>query len=120
MVGMDSSEWEAGGVVPSYDGTSLVNFAAELEIRLTGRSPTRGLRPDLASHIPDARNYLLVVIDGLGDRQLAHPAAAVLARCRQGGAGGAVPYHHHGWVVVAGYRYATHAAWGGRLHPVDA
>lgn len=54
MVSNGGSDWEAGEVVPSYDGTSLVNLAAELEIRLTGRSPTRGLRPDLAAHIPDA------------------------------------------------------------------
>ena len=45
MVGKGGSDWEAGEVVPCYDGHSLVNLAAELEIRLTGRSPTRGLRP---------------------------------------------------------------------------
>lgn len=75
MVSNGGSDWEPGEVVPSYDGTSLVNLAAELEIRLTGRSPTRGLRPDLAAHIPDARNYLLVVIDGLVTSP-ARPAAS--------------------------------------------
>ena len=40
---------------PSYDGANLVNLAAELEIRLTGRSPTRGLRPTLAELIPHGR-----------------------------------------------------------------
>ena len=62
---------------------NLVNLAAELEIRLTGRSPTRGLRPELAELIPHTRNYLLLIIDGLGDRQLTHPAAATLRRHRR-------------------------------------
>ena len=44
---------------PSYDGANLANLAAELEIRLTGRSPTRGLRPELAELIPHTRNYVL-------------------------------------------------------------
>ena len=26
--------------IPSYDGANLANLAAELEVRLTGRSPT--------------------------------------------------------------------------------
>ena len=68
---------------PSYDGANLANLAAELEIRLTGRSPTRGLRPELAELIPHTRNYLLLIIDGLGDQQLAHPAAATLLRHRR-------------------------------------
>ena len=34
---------------PSYDGADLANLAAELEIRLTGRTPTRGLRPERPS-----------------------------------------------------------------------
>ena len=69
--------------VPSYDGANLMNLAAELEIRLTGWSPTRGLRPGLAELIPHTRNYLLLIIDGLGDHQLAHPAAAKLRRDRR-------------------------------------
>ena len=69
--------------IPSYDGTNLVNLAAELEIRLTGRSPTRGLRPELAKLIPHTRNYLLLIIDGLGDQQLTHHAAATLRRHRR-------------------------------------
>ena len=68
---------------PSYDGTNLANLAAELEIRLTGRSPTRGLRPELAELIPHTRNYLMLIIDGLGDQQLTHPAAATLRRHRR-------------------------------------
>lgn len=62
-------------IVPSYAGNNLVNLVAELERRLTGRSPTRGLRSDLAGLIPQARNYLLVVFDGLGSSQLSHPNA---------------------------------------------
>ncbi len=62
------------GVLPSYQGDNLVNLMAELEIRLTGDSPTRGLRSDLAVLIPDKRNYVLVVVDGLGDCQLPMPA----------------------------------------------
>ena len=69
--------------IPSYDGANLANLAAELEIRLTGRSPTRGLRLGLAELIPHTRNYLLLIIDGLGDQQLAHPAAATLRRHRR-------------------------------------
>lgn len=34
---------------PSYDDANLANLAAELEVRLTGRSPTRGLPPDWPS-----------------------------------------------------------------------
>ena len=71
------------GVLPSYQGDNLVNLMAELEIRLTGESPTRGLRSDLAVLIPDKRNYVLVVIDGLGDCQLAHASAETLRRSRR-------------------------------------
>ncbi|MDE0234777.1 MAG: alkaline phosphatase family protein [bacterium] len=69
--------------LPSYEGDNLVNLVAELEIRLTGRSPTRGLRPDLADLIPHGRNYLLVVIDGLGDYQLAPLSARRLRQSRR-------------------------------------
>ena len=69
-----------GDPVPSYEGDSLVNLLAELEIRLTGRSPTRGLRSDLADLIPHKRNYVLVINDGLGARQLARPGAGGLRR----------------------------------------
>lgn len=63
---------------PTYKGNNLVNLVAELERRLTGQSPTRGLRSDLATLIPPARNYLLVVFDGLGSAQLSHPRAGAL------------------------------------------
>ena len=69
--------------VPSYAGDNLVNLVAELELRLTGQSPTAVLRSDLASLIPDRRNCVLVVIDGLGDLQLAHPNADRLRRCHR-------------------------------------
>ena len=71
-------------IVPSYKGNNLVNLVAELERRLTGHSPTRGLRSDLADLIPSARNYLLVIIDGLGTGQLSHPNARVLRSSHQG------------------------------------
>ncbi|MDE0187938.1 MAG: alkaline phosphatase family protein [bacterium] len=68
---------------PAYAGNNLVNLVAELERRLTGHSPTRGLRSDLAALIPDARNYLLMVFDGLGAGQLAHAEASALAESRR-------------------------------------
>ena len=37
----------------------------------------------MAELIPDTRNYLLLIIDGLGDHELAHPAAATLRRHRR-------------------------------------
>ena len=70
-------------ITPSYAGNNLVNLVAELERRLTGHSPTRGLRSDLAELIPWARNYLLVVFDGLGTGQLGHPNARTMREsCR--------------------------------------
>ncbi|MDE0132697.1 MAG: alkaline phosphatase family protein [bacterium] len=68
---------------PAYAGNNLVNLVAELERRLTGHSPTRGLRSDLAALIPAARNYLLVIFDGLGAGQLAHAEASTLAGSRR-------------------------------------
>jgi hypothetical protein len=69
---------------PDYSGGGLVNLVAELERRLTGQSPSPGLDPDLAVAVPDAATYLLVLGDGLGDAQLAHPEAAPLAAARRG------------------------------------
>lgn len=89
--GKDRTGPTIGGLVPSYDGTNLVNLMAELEIRLTGRSPTRGLHPQLAGLVPQTRNFLMVVVDGLGDRQLAHPAALPLRRCRRAVLGAPFP-----------------------------
>ena len=72
-------------LAPAYEGENLVNLLAELEIRLTGRSPTRGLLPVLADLIPHQRNYVLVINDGLGAHQLAHPSAGRLRRSQRAG-----------------------------------
>ena len=69
---------------PDYTGGGLVNLVAELERRLAGKAPTPGLHPDLAGAVPEAATYLLVLFDGLGDAQLAHPAAAPFAAARRG------------------------------------
>ena len=68
--------------IPDYAGGSLVNLIAELERRLTGTARHPGLHPDLAASIPGAGSYVLMLFDGLGDRQLAHPAAAPLRASR--------------------------------------
>ena len=69
---------------PDYTGGGLVNLVAELERRLTGQAPLPGLFPDPAAAVPDAATYLLVLLDGLGDGQLGHPAAAPFAAARRG------------------------------------
>lgn len=69
---------------PDYGGGGVVNIVAEIERRLTGTSPSPGLAPDLASRLPDAASYVLLLVDGLGDAQLAHPAAATLREARAG------------------------------------
>jgi len=61
-----------------------VNVVAELERRLIGTAPSPGLRDGLASCIPDAASYVLVMIDGLGAHQMGHPAAGPLAASRCG------------------------------------
>jgi hypothetical protein len=58
---------------PDYSGGGLINLVAELERRLTGKAVSPGLQPELAAAVPDAAGYLLVLCDGLGDGQLAHP-----------------------------------------------
>lgn len=68
---------------PDYTGGGLVNLVAELERRLTGSAPSPGLHPHLAAAVPEGATYLLVLFDGLGDHQLAHPAAAPLAAARR-------------------------------------
>ena len=72
-----------GDLMPSYQGDNLVYLLAELEIRLTGRSPTRGLHSDLAGLISHQRNYVLVIDDGLGAHQLSHPNAGRLRRSQR-------------------------------------
>ena len=68
---------------PDYSGGGLVNLAAELEYRMRGDHLAPRLYPDLAATIPDAKTYVLVLFDGLGDLQLAHPEAAPLRRNRK-------------------------------------
>lgn len=63
-------------MTPSYDGKGLVNLVAEVESRLIGSAPAPTLSPDLASPIPDARTYVLILFDGLGIAQLTHESAA--------------------------------------------
>ncbi|HEY7564258.1 MAG TPA: alkaline phosphatase family protein [Acidimicrobiia bacterium] len=57
---------------------------AEIEKRMGSEPPHVRLRADLAALIPDARSYVMMLLDGLGDGQLGHPAAAALAECRVG------------------------------------
>jgi hypothetical protein len=65
---------------PDYAGRGLLNLAAELERRLIGSAPAPGLaESDL---VPNAAGYVLVLFDGLGAHQLAHPGADELARHR--------------------------------------
>ncbi len=65
-------------ITPDYEGGSLVNLMAELEMRLTGSSAAPPLRPEIAALVPDASTYVLLVMDGLGAGQLDHPATATL------------------------------------------
>ncbi|HLU53159.1 MAG TPA: alkaline phosphatase family protein [Acidimicrobiia bacterium] len=65
-----------GLVPPDYLGRGLVNLVAELERRLLGQAPMPGLAQ---GNLPQADGYVLVVFDGLGAHQLAHPAATSLA-----------------------------------------
>lgn len=76
---------------PDYAGGGLVNVVAELERRMTGSAPSPGLRDDLASVIPDADSYVLVLFDGLGDHQLDHPNARRLAASRRGAVDASFP-----------------------------
>ncbi|MBI5157823.1 MAG: alkaline phosphatase family protein [Acidimicrobiia bacterium] len=71
-------------LAPDYSGGALVNLVAELERRLTGSAHHPGLHPDLAAAIPEATSYVLMLFDGLGDHQLAHPAAGALRSSRVG------------------------------------
>ena len=60
---------------PDYGGGSLVNLMAELEVRLNGTPLLPQLHPGLAQNIPEGDTYVLVLFDGLGAAQLAHPDA---------------------------------------------
>jgi hypothetical protein len=65
---------------PSYHSRGLVNLMAELETRLIGTAPSPPMDPGIAASIPEGRSYVVVLFDGLGVAQLAHPAAAPLLR----------------------------------------
>lgn len=60
---------------PSYDGSGLVNLVGELELRLTGSSPSAPLTD--SSALPDAATYVLVLFDGLGLAQTKHEAGKI-------------------------------------------
>jgi hypothetical protein len=70
--------------VPDYSGGSLVNLVSELEHRLIGSSPSTRLDAALATDIPEASTYVLLLFDGLGTVQLDHPAAASLRNALRG------------------------------------
>jgi len=61
---------------------NLADLATELERRLLGDNAGGMLTADLA--IPDARTYVLVLFDGLGDDQVGTPEAAALSSSRIG------------------------------------
>lgn len=65
--------------LPDYAGGSLVNLVAELENRLTGHSQSPPLHDELSQLIPAGQTYVVLLVDGLGSRQLDHPEAAPLA-----------------------------------------
>ena len=72
-------------VLPSYTGEGLVNLVASLVEGRGGRRrhPPLALLP--ASELQPARNVVLVIIDGLGDRYLRREGAGgALARRRRG------------------------------------
>jgi hypothetical protein len=69
---------------PDYSGGNLLDLVNEIERRMTGSAPGTGLSPDLAASVPDARSYVLVLFDGLGDHQLDHPSAGTLRDHRVG------------------------------------
>ncbi len=69
---------------PDQEGTGLPELVAELEWRMTGVSFGPRLRAKIAHRIPRAETYVLLLIDGLGARQLVHPAASSLAAASRG------------------------------------
>lgn len=62
---------------PSYDSTGLVNLVAEIEATMTGSAVAPRLGPQIGSLIPDTDTLVLVLFDGLGVAQLAHPRAGL-------------------------------------------
>jgi predicted AlkP superfamily pyrophosphatase or phosphodiesterase len=67
---------------PDYEGGSLVNLMASIALSRGGKAFHSPLRNFLST---EARNVVLLIIDGLGDRLLARRAAGgELARRRRG------------------------------------
>lgn len=64
---------------PDWTGATLGNLAAELEHRLTGTALLPGLHAEISGHVPQADGYVVYLADGLGSKQLDHPAATHLA-----------------------------------------
>jgi hypothetical protein len=71
-------------IKPDYTGGGLANLLTELEGRLTGKETGVALRSELATQIPDARTYVLLLVDGLGIAQLDHPAAEAMNAAKRG------------------------------------
>ncbi len=69
---------------PDYEGGGLGNLVSEIEQRLTGTTVGVPLRPDLGGAIPDARSYVLLLVDGLGIAQLDHPGARSMSKANRG------------------------------------
>lgn len=69
---------------PDFEGRSLLNLVAELELRLSGQARSSGLASDLASSIPLSDTYVFCLFDGLGDSMLRYRAASSLAASRVG------------------------------------
>ena len=71
-------------ITPDYAGGGLANLVTELEGRLTRKETGIALRSKLATQIPDARTYVLLLVDGLGIAQLDHPAAGPMNAAKRG------------------------------------
>lgn len=72
-------------MLPSYSGEGLVNLVASIVEGCAGPTHHPGLAALPASQLAGARNVVLLLIDGLGDRYLARRGAGgELARRRRG------------------------------------
>lgn len=69
---------------PNQVGRGLVNLGAHLEKSLTSSTLAPTLDTDLAAALPDTESVVLVLFDGLGSRQLGHPAAGALRSAMHG------------------------------------
>lgn len=71
-------------VPPSYDAVGLVNLMSEIEFRLTGQTESARLTSALADLVPEGGTIVLVLFDGLGVSQVAHPAASSFQNSMKG------------------------------------